>query len=47
MYKYTDKNGSVAMLAVKRSAGVTPEVNLRDLLHAGQEVSKQGNLPRL
>ena len=32
--KYVDENGSAAMLATKRSAGVTPEVNLREhILH--------------
>ena len=28
--KYVDENGSATMLAAKRSAGVTPEVNLRE-----------------
>ena len=28
--KYVDENGLAAMLAAKRSAGVTPEVNLRE-----------------
>ena len=32
------KNSLVTMLAVKRSAGGTPEVNLRNSLHAGEEV---------
>ena len=30
------------MLAAKRSAGVAPEVNLRNPLHIGEEVRKQG-----
>ena len=29
--KHRDQNGSAAMVAAKRSAGVTPEVNLRNL----------------
>ena len=33
MYKYADKKGSIAMLAVKRSPGVTSEVKLRNPLH--------------
>ena len=33
------------MLAAKRSAGVAAEVNLRNLLHAGDEAHKQGNPP--
>ena len=32
------------MLAIKRSAGVAPEVNLRILLHAGNEACKVSNL---
>ena len=28
--KYMEENGSAAMLAAKRSAGVAPEVNLED-----------------
>ena len=28
-YRYMEENGSAAMLATKRLAGVTPEVNLR------------------
>ena len=37
VHKYVDRNGSAAMLTAKRSAGVTPEVNLRNMLHAGEE----------
>ena len=32
MYKYIDQKDLAAMLAVNRSAGVTPEVNLRNPL---------------
>ena len=45
MYKYVDQKGSAAMLAIKRSAGVTTELNLRSLLHAGNEARKQGIHP--
>ena len=38
---------SAVMLAIKRSAGVAPEVNLRISLHAGKEASKQGIHPGL
>ena len=38
--KYMDWNGSAAMLATMRSAGVTPEVNLRILLHTGDKSCK-------
>ena len=38
---------SAAMLAVKRSAGVTLEVNLRNPLHTGNETCKQEILPDL
>ena len=33
------------MLTVKRSAGVTPEVNLRNRLYTGDKVCKQGVHP--
>ena len=33
MYKYVDHKGSAAMLAIKRSAGVAPEVNLKVTSH--------------
>ena len=29
-YRYVEENGSAAMLANKRAAGVTPEVNLKE-----------------
>ena len=34
-----------AMLAAKRWVGVAPEVNLRNMLCAGEEVHKQGIHP--
>ena len=37
VYKYVDQKGSAAMLAIKRSEGVTPKVNLRNPLHVGEE----------
>ena len=37
--KYVDQKGLAAMLADKRSAGVAPVVNLRNLLHSGDVVS--------
>ena len=40
-----DRNGSTIKLATKRSAGVAPEVYLRNLLDADDEAYKQGNLP--
>ena len=30
-HRYVEDNGSAAMLATNRSAGVTPKVNLREL----------------
>ena len=39
------KIGLTAMLAINRSAGVTPEVNLKKPLHTGKEVPKQGIHP--
>ena len=41
MYKYVDQKGSVAILSVKSPAGVAPEVNLRNPLHAGEEAHRQ------
>ena len=40
--RWSKKPGSVTILATKRSAGVTPEVNLRNPLHMGNEAHKQG-----
>ena len=45
--KYADRNGLAAMLATKRSAGITPEVNLMILLHAGDKAHKLGDPPWL
>ena len=45
--KYMDRNGSAIKLATKRSAGVTPDVYLRNLLDADDEAHKQGNPPCL
>ena len=36
--KCVDQKGLAAMLADKRSAGLAPEVNLRNLLHSGDVV---------
>ena len=41
--KYVDWNGSPAMQDAKRSVGVPPEVNLRILLHTGDEACKHGH----
>ena len=43
--KYVDQNGLAAMLATKRSAGVTPEINLKNPLHTGNETHKWGIHP--
>ena len=40
-----DREGLAAMLAIKRSAGVAPEVNLRNPWNAGGEAHKQGIHP--
>ena len=41
VHKYVDqKRGVIAMLYIKRSAGVAPEVNLRKPLHGGEEARK-------
>ena len=40
VWKYMDENGSAAMLATKRSAGVIPEVNLMSPLCAGDEARR-------
>ena len=45
MYKYVDQKDSAAMLAAKRLAGVTPEVNLRNLLDKGEKVCMGGIHP--
>ena len=38
--KVLDQKGSAAMMAITRSAGVAPEVNLRNPLHTGEEAHK-------
>ena len=40
VYKYMDPKGLAAMLTVKSSADVTPEVNLRNPLHASHEAHR-------
>ena len=45
--KYVDQNSLATKLAVKRSAGVTPDVNLSNPLCTGNEACKQGDLPWL
>ena len=45
VYKYVLQNDSTAMLAVKMSAGVTPEVDLRNPLQAGDKACKWGFHP--
>ena len=45
MYKYVDHKGLAAMLAMKRSTGVAPEVNLWNPLHAGIKTCKRGTHP--
>ena len=38
LHKYVVQKGSAAMLVVKRSAGVTPEVTVKNPLHTSDEV---------
>ena len=45
MCKYVDQKGLVAILAVKKSVGVAPEVNLRNLLNTVNKVCEQGIHP--
>ena len=40
--KVSGSSGLSAMLIVKKAAGVVPEMNLRNPLHAGEEASKLG-----
>ena len=47
MYKYVYQKGWTAMLAVKKSAGIAPELNLRNPLHAGEGACKGRDLPWL
>ena len=51
-YKHLEKNVSTAMVAINSSAGVTPEMNLRNLLHARHKECKQriwnrGQIPEI
>ena len=41
--KYVDQKGSAAMLDIKRSAGVAPNMNLRNPLHAMQTNTSEGS----
>ena len=41
--KYINGSGLAAILVAKRSAGVTPELNLRNLLNTGDEAFKEIN----
>ena len=41
--QYVNLKGPAAMLATKKSAGVAPEMNLRNPLHTGDETLKRGN----
>ena len=40
MCKYVDQKGSAATLTIKRSAGGTLEMDMRNPLHAGDEACK-------
>ena len=42
VYKYVDQKGLAAMLPVKRSVGVDPEVNLTNSLHTGENAHMTG-----
>ena len=43
--KYVDyKKGSAAMLAVKRSSGITPDVNLKNCIQRRKHTSQGYNL---
>ena len=43
--KYVDQKGSAAILTSIQSAGVAPEANLRNSLHAGNIAHKRGIHP--
>ena len=43
--RYVDQKGLAVMLTSIQSAGVAPEVNLRNLLCADEEARKRGNQP--
>ena len=40
--KYMNQKGLAAVLVIKMSAGVTPEVDLRNPMHTDKEACKQG-----
>ena len=42
MKNYVEQKNPTVMLVIKRSAGVAPEVILRNPSHAGDKVHKQG-----
>ena len=44
-FMYVDQKRSAAMLPAMRLAGVAPEVNLRNPLHADNEAQKEGIHP--
>ena len=39
-FKYVDRKGSAAMLTTKRSTGVTPEVNVMNLMKPRVDVAR-------
>ena len=47
VHKYVDQNNSATMLATKKLAGATPKINLRSLLHVGNEACMQEDPPWL
>ena len=42
VHMYVDQNSSATILATTKLAGTTPKINLRSLLHAGNEACMQG-----
>ena len=42
--KYLNQKGSAALLAIMKSAGVAPEVKLRNPLHEGKKARKGSTL---
>ena len=45
VFYYVDENSSTATLAAKRSAGVAPEVNVKNSLGVDDKGCRQGNHP--
>ena len=45
VHKYVDQKGLTAMRAIIRSAGVAPEMNLKNPLNADTEACKRGIHP--